>query len=284
MSLEDQIRWLDLALRSAATGSTETLPERPADDEAILVATDPARLNAFGHYLADKITGRWWLERFPATLTGIALTIGGPGSSLTTAAYEVLPTDWFERADGEDVQGTALLGWLCADERTPDWLRDVAAYEYLVHCGLPREVDGLPRDAELEAALLPELIRIEPISPIAPDSSDSAAELPGQPGERVQLSGPVLFASFSMPVGEVCECLENGEDFSDLIGLTRSAALAVRESGLTEIDGDWPNGDLLQLCARPQTAASLAAMLGMEEEDVAELVQSFVELELLERC
>ncbi|MDF1662901.1 MAG: hypothetical protein P1V97_14085 [Planctomycetota bacterium] len=265
MALKEQILRLDRMLRSA------DLNEAEATDLEVFNHVDMDRLHAFGQYIADKVVHRFWGERFPATIRGIAFALGGHETPLAEVARQVMATPWFEKTIGEDVTGSALLGWLCSRrDDFPRWLIDMAGYEYLVGCALPRLAHNETRDLEMEKNLLPELQLIEPVN-----DSQSA------PGKGVQLAKTLALVCFEYPVTELQEVLSCGGMIeAEVLPEPQAVLLAVDKDGLLELDAGYPAADLLQLCARPQALEQLKSVF--PNFAVEELVEEFKNLTLLE--
>jgi hypothetical protein len=274
VSLKDQIVFIDRALREPALRGrfvAGDVSELSGDDGAMLTTMDGARLSAFASYLCEKVALRFWWERFPATVRATAWCLS-EGASMEPAlvARAVMQSPWFERAEGEDRTGIALLGWLTQELAPPRWLREIAAYEYLLNCGLPRLADGHERCLELEAALTPELLLLEP------PAGDLAAG-------SVALDKRVAWVCFEHPVGEFAQAFLEGQVRAETLAFTepQGIALAVFEDAVVELEACWPDTDLIQLCAAPQQRAALDELFPGCELDP--LIEELVELGLL-RC
>lgn len=271
MALEQQIKTLDRWLRRGG--------QRDHDAGAVMAAVDEARLKAFSKYLGQKITERWWLERFPATLRGIARVFGEDGDNgesgedksgaLFTAARHVLPSPFFEKAIGEDRSGAALLGWLCAQEACPSWLRELAGYEYLLDTGLRLRADGEEIDGELEGRLLPEVFDAGPAETV--------------PAGSLALGRRLVGVCFDHAVDDIAGALHSGLALEESeLGLDPRALLfVIEEEGFLELEARYPDADILQLCAHPQSEAGLAALF--EGLDIAPLLDNFIAMGFLTR-
>lgn len=144
--------------------AVDRLVRRPADlpglvaaggaDAAVLSTIDATRLEAVARMQAALTLGRWWQPRWTGAVESLAGALGQ--EALATA---LVASPRFERAEGEDVKGSAfalavldLIDSGATDEAP--WLPDLLAYEYLLAFGLPRRAQGLDVDAEVEARLL----------------------------------------------------------------------------------------------------------------------------------
>lgn len=265
MALKEQILRLDRLLRKAKVDEAN-----PADAE-VFTHVDMDRLHAFGHYMADKVLHRFWGERFPATIRGIAFALGGHETPLSEVARQVMATPWFEKTVGEDVTGSALLGWLCSRRGDfPPWLMDMAGYEYLLSCALPRLAHNEARDLVMEKDLLPDLQLIDPV-----EGSKSAPET------GVQLSKRLALVCFEYPVTELQEVLSCGGFIeAEVLPEPQAVLLAIDKDGLLELDAGYPAADLLQLCATPQSLDQLQIVF--PNYPIEELVEEFKNLGLLE--
>lgn len=221
-------------------GETDLAPE----DLTVLAGIDMDRLEAFSSYTAEKISERFWLERFPGTLRGIAQAYVGPEAPFTTAASLILPSAHFDRAVGEDRTGAALCGWLVENE-PPHWLRDLAAFEYLLSCGLPRRAQSQSVDEELETKLVPSLSIFWPPSEL--------------PAGHYGLAGPLAAAHFDVPVRSLQEVLGSGVSWpaEEIPEEPESLIVVFEEDGLAELAPSWPEIDLLQFCSEPKSLAQL---------------------------
>jgi hypothetical protein len=262
MALKDQILLLDRKLRQAPARDPEDA------DKQIFKDIDQPRLRAFGRYMADKVVHRFWGDRFPATIRGVAFCLGNHDTPLSTVAEAVMATDWFEQTIGEDVTGVALFGWLYSERlRFPAWLLELATYEYLLSCALPRMIQSQQRCAELEEKLLANLILI------APAEGDLAAE-------HVVLNKELAFICFDYPVTELQEVLSCGGCIeSEVLPEPQAVLLALDDNGLLELDATYPAADLLQICCTPQNRQQLATIF--PEQDIPLLLEQFIDLGLL---
>lgn len=269
MGLETQIWLLDRRLRGAETADLKAT----AADEAVLATAAPARLAAFGRYMSEKVAGRFYADRAPATLLALARALEGDDAPAAAAVRALMATPHFERAVGEDVTGAALFGWVAATrERWPAWLWDLAGYEYLITTGLPRRARGDEVDLELEGRLVPQLRLLSP--------TDAA---PG-PGE-VALAAPIALADFEYPAGELQEVFASGGRIEVEVEPEPQAAMfALLDDEVLELEACYPQADILQLAASPQAIDDLRAMFGEdgdEDGEVAELIAALLEAELL---
>jgi hypothetical protein len=265
VALKDQILLLDRKLRKAELG------DLPNCDTAIFETIDNKRLRAFGRYMADKIVHRFWGERFPATIRGIAFALGGHETPLAEVAQKVMASEWFEKTIGEDVTATGLLGWLVAHrDEVPPWLLDMAGYEYLLSCGLPRLAQDLQRDLELEKRLLPDLNLISRWDKEIAD-------------DHFALNKTLAFICFDYPVTELQEVLScGGRIEAEVLVEPQAVLLALDHDGLLELDPSYPAADLLQLCASPQSSQTLCQTFS-DQDEILSLVGEFVQLALLKQ-
>lgn len=265
MALKEQILHLDRLLRNASVSDPDS------KDSAVFASVDMKRLRAFGHYMADKVVHRFWGERFPATIRGIAFALGDHETPLSEVARRVMATAHFENTIGEDVTGSALLGWLCEQRsQLPAWLLEMAGYEYLLSCALPRLAHNESRDLAMEKELLPELQLIEAVKD--PENT---------PKDALQLTKTLAFVCFEYPVTELQEVLSCGGMIeAEVEPEAQAVLLAVDQDGLLELDAGYPAADLLQLCAQPQSPEQLEAIF--PDCGILELVEEFKNLSLLE--
>lgn len=153
MSLLEQMQTVDRLVRRP--GDLAALVARGGEDAAVLSTIDARRLEAVGRMQALLTLGRWWQPRFPAAVESLT---GERAPEELALALVGSPS--FERAEGEDVKGTAfVLGALelAASHQLRDdmpWLEELLAYEYLLAVGLPRRAQGEDVDEALEQRLL----------------------------------------------------------------------------------------------------------------------------------
>lgn len=247
MGLKEQILCLDRRLRQI-----DSTPDC-SGDQTILATAEPKRLAAFGEYLAEKIYQRFYSERLSATLLGCARVLYGPDAQPLRVVKAIVGSECFEQTIGEDVTGAAIFGWFCRHlERWPQWLIDVAAYEYIVH------VAFLVRDRELE---INEELEQQLCGPM---QRYQVCEQQLRPGE-IALAVPFIFKDFDYPARELQEVLEVRGFFEvEVVPEPYAAIWLNTESGLIEVEAIDPHVDILQYCERPKTLSELEGLFGAE--------------------
>lgn len=289
MALEQQIKALDHLLRNSQSRAqwrqTQTLPEDLAkaggsltdDDRAVLTAMDGPRLQAFADYMADKVVRRFWLERFSGTIHGLCRLHRPQPLSFVSLGQEVLASEFFDQIDGEDSTGVALFGWFLSTiakspERWPAWLKQLAAYEYLLTIAFPRWLEQAEAEPGLESELFPQAQRFQ---------CQEASE-PGQ----YRLVKELVFCPFDYPISYLQEVLDCGGDIDGEVEPEPEGVLFVLEpDGAIELEASYPYIDILQLCVRPQSQAELEAMFPdlPEAQGLAQVLADLEELGCLEK-
>ncbi len=234
MGLLEQMEAVDRLVRRP--GDLPGLLARAGDDAAVLKTIDPARLDAVARMQALLTLGRWWQPRFPGAVE--SLTGALPPEELALALVGAAS---FERAEGEDVKGTAfVLGALdlvaAGRARDVPWLEELLAYEYLLSIGLPRRAMDEPVDVDLEARLLGGRSRWF---------------------EGGRLARPVVALTVGWPVGAWHEGTVEDEEPEP-----RIHALAVVEDEVAEVEAPLQAIDALELLAQGADDKALAAKVG----------------------
>lgn len=234
MGLIEQMEAVDRLVRRP--GDLSGLLARAGDDAAVLKTIDPARLDAVARMQALLTLGRWWQPRFPGAVE--SLTGALPAEELALALVGAAS---FERAEGEDVKGTAfVLGALdlvaAGRARDVPWLEELLAYEYLLSIGLPRRAMDEPVDVDLEARLLGGRSRWF---------------------EGGRLARPVVALTVGWPVGAWHEGTVEDEEPEP-----RIHALAVVEDEVAEVEAPLQAIEALELLAQGADDKALAAKVG----------------------
>lgn len=234
MGLLEQMEAVDALVRRP--GDLPGLLARAGDDAAVLGTIDPARLDAVARMQALLTLGRWWQPRFPGAIESLTARI--PAEELALALVGAAS---FERAEGEDVKGTAfVLGALdlvaAGRVREVPWLEELLAYEYLLAIGLPRRAVGEAVDADLEARLLGGRTRWF---------------------EGGRLRRPVVALTVGWPVGAWHEGNVEDEEPEP-----RVHALAVVDDEVAEVEAPPKALEALELLAEGQDDKAVANALG----------------------
>jgi hypothetical protein len=274
MSLLDQLRLLDRALRDVRVREALRTGDRggrrlarfagsvaPAD-LAVLRAVDARRFEAVAQRQAEMIRDRWWTPRFPGTLAGAARAIQ---ATTRDVALGVLASASYDKREGEDETGAALLGFVLGREdrsEDPAWLQDLLAYEYLVAVGLPRRSRAEKLDLALEQRLLPEGTRfIEPLAKKA--AKGKAAE--------ISLARKVIALPLEYPASDIRESLRTNQDVPDEIEPEPHVVVFVLEpEAATELRVPAVGHDVLDMVmAAPIEGKSLLEAFGADDREAA---------------
>lgn len=236
MSLLEQMQTVDRLVRRP--GDLAALVAKGGPDAAVLSTIDPSRLDAVGRMQALLTLGRWWQPRFPAAVE--SLTGERPQEELALA---LVGAPSFERAEGEDVKGTAfVLGALelsasgqLGDEDRP-WLEELLAYEYLLAIGLPRRAMGEDVDEALEKRLLAKRTRWF---------------------EGGRLARRIVALSVTWPVGDMHEGIVEDDEPAPLVHM-----LAVVEDEVAEVEAPGQAIDALHVLAAGGDDKAVAVKVG----------------------
>ena len=227
-------------------------------DLAVLRAVDARRFEAVAQRQAEMIRDRWWTARFPGTLAGTAL---GIAATTRDVALGALAAPTFDRREGEDETGIALLGYVLGrEDRTedPEWLADLVAYEYLTAVGLPRRAGKQVVDLALEARALPEGTRFLDNVPKKPAKDDLA------------LARRVVVLPVEYPVGEIREALRAAQEVPELDASPGVIVFLVDEEGATEIHVPALGHDLLDVLGQgPVPPAAILDAFDPEDKRAA---------------
>ena len=286
MSLLDQLRLLDRALRDVRVREALRTGDRggrrlarfagsvaPAD-LAVLRAVDARRFEAVAQRQAEMIRDRWWTPRFPGTLAGAARAIQ---ATTRDVALGVLASASYDKREGEDETGAALLGFVLGREdrsEDPAWLQDLLAYEYLVAVGLPRRSRAEKLDLALEQRLLPEGTRfIEPLAKKA--AKGKAAE--------ISLARKVIALPLEYPASDIRESLRTNQDVPDEIEPEPHVVVFVLEpEAATELRVPAVGHDVLDMVmAAPIEGKSLLEAFGADRVEVYSVLEALIDSDIV---
>jgi hypothetical protein len=285
MALLDQLRLLDRALRDVRVREALRTGDRggrrlarfagsvaPAD-LAVLRAVDARRFEAVAQRQAELIRDRWWAPRFPGILLGAAKALGG---TTRDVALGTLASPVFDRREGADETGAALLGYVLGrEDRTndPEWLSELVAYEYLVALGLPRRAKGETArlDVSLEERILPEGTRF--------------LEVPKKAkAHDLSLARKVVVLPLEFPVSQIREALLAGQDVAgDVDGEPHVLVFTFEKEGATEQSFGARAHDVLDLiAAAPLEGVRLLESFEVEDRyEVHGIVSALVDAGIL---
>jgi len=266
LALLDQLRLLDRALRDVRVREALRTGDRggrrlarfagsvaPAD-LAVLRAVDARRFEAVAQRQAEMIRDRWWTARFPGVLAGTARALG---AGTREVALGALASPSFDRREGEDETGVALLGYVLGrEDRTndPEWLADLVAYEYLVSVGLPRRSRKELVDLGLEQRALPEGTRfLEPVGK-KPTKEDLA------------LARKVVVLPAEHPASEIRDALKAGQEVPELDPTPHAIIFVPEAEGATELRVPAIGHDFLDMIAQAPVR-SASALDAFDQED-----------------
>lgn len=258
MALLDQLRLLDRALRDVRVREALRTGDRggrrlarfagsvaPAD-LAVLRAVDARRFEAVAQRQAEMIRDRWWTARFPGILGGTALALA---ATTREVALGALASPSFDRREGEDETGVALLGYVLGrEDRTndPDWLSDLIAYEYLVAVGLPRRMRKEKVDDQLELRALPEGARF--------------LEPQGKKGgkEDLALARKIVVLPSEYPSSDIRDALRAGQEVPEMDAEPHAVVFVIEPEGATELRIPAIGHDFLDLLVQGPLPSSTA--------------------------
>ncbi len=256
MALLDQLRLLDRALRDVRVREALRTGDRggrrlarfagsvaPAD-LAVLRAVDARRFEAVAQRQAEMIRDRWWTPRFPGVLAGAARALG---ATTRDVALGALASPYFDRREGEDETGVALLGFVLAREdrsEDPEWLADLIAYEYLVSVGLPRRLRKQKVDEGLEQRTLPEGTRF-----LVPASKRAGKE-------ELVLARKLVVLPAEYPVSQLRDALRGGQEVPELEAEPHAVVFVIDAEGATELRTPALAHDLLDMLGQAPVASS----------------------------
>jgi len=279
VALLDQLRLLDRALRDVRVREALRTGDRggrrlarfagsvaPAD-LAVLRAVDARRFEAVAQRQAEMIRDRWWKDRYPGALAGTALAIG---AGTREVALGALASPSFDRREGEDETGVALLGFILSrEDRTqdPEWLADLLAYEYLVATGLPRRSKNKPVDQGLEQRLLPEGTRF-----LAPQARKPAKA-------DLALARKLVVLPSEYPSDEIREALRAGQNVPELDARPHVVLFLLEEEAATELRAPALAHDLLDVLGQGSVAPDkiLEAFSAEDKRDAYAALKALVE-------
>ncbi len=284
MALLDQLRLLDRALRDVRVREALRTGDRggrrlarfagsvaPAD-LAVLRAVDARRFEAVAQRQAEMIRDRWWKDRYPGALAGTALAIG---AGTREVALGALASPSFDRREGEDETGVALLGFILSrEDRTqdPEWLADLLAYEYLVATGLPRRAGNKAVDPTLEQRLLPEGTRFLAPQARKPAKSDLA------------LARKLVVLPSEYPSDEIREALRAGQKVPELDSRPHVVLFLLEEEAATEVRAPALAHDLLDMLGQGSVAPEkiLEAFSPEDKRDAYAALKALVEASVVQ--